>query len=585
MGYNSKVLIVKLPKNTVTNLKKALGSKAPSFPHEIESFYGIIWDILSQLNDADYNGMVPLNWDVLRQKYSTDKLKYNEYLDYLIDNNIIVSDGHYIPKVKSKHYKLVAPLIANEVETVYLSLKSTLGKKIIKKRKSEMDTIDNLKAKNKVFLKQMRDNIRSTQIDSVEALKFINTQFDLGKLNKERKYYADIFVSKLDKDNRGNLLLFRRSEDNFRIYDGLTNTPHYLKQFIISDEPLIQFDLSNSQPLIANILFEYIYHSLFNTNHHLNNKYYDNLLLLFRKDNEIKEALSLINKGVKTSNSYRSKLRKEIDKYRNITSSGKWYEYLSDLYNKGYDTDYFNRDIAKGLHMVISYSKVRAYPNDKKIFKAEFPLLHQLINLTKKGKKVVENKEESNHSLYAIILQKIESILFIDGIAKELIEGHNIVPYTQHDSITVKASHKAIAMTTINNVLEGALGFKPPIKEEYWKDITVVKDKLKKDKREYKNRIDEYNKGTENIILENELTAPDIPQLNLITILEDFISLDRSHFIKAIGGSKTIYDNLIQLAKQDELKLISDELLEYSFTLELKSEFEQYYFSAQGIGT
>ena len=92
MGYNSKHLKVKLPKNTVTNLKKALGSKSPSFQYEIESFYGIIWDILSQLNDADNNGMVPLNWDVLRQKYSTEKLKYNEHLDYLIDNNIIVPD-------------------------------------------------------------------------------------------------------------------------------------------------------------------------------------------------------------------------------------------------------------------------------------------------------------------------------------------------------------------------------------------------------------------------------------------------------------------------------------------------------------
>ena len=69
--------------------------------------------------------------------------------------------------------------------------------------------------------------------------------------------------------------------------------------------------------------------------------------------------------------------------------------------------------------------------------------------------------------MYSVILQKIESILFIDVIAKELIEEHSIVPYTQHDSITVEASNKAIAMITINNVLEGALGFKPPIKEEY----------------------------------------------------------------------------------------------------------------------
>ena len=50
--------------------------------------------------------------------------------------------------------------------------------------------------------------------------------------------------------------------------------------------------------------------------------------------------------------------------------------------------------------------------------------------------------------------------------------------------------------------------------------MTKVKDKLKKDKREYKHRVNEYNRDTENIIIENELTVSDTLELNLTKTLQ-----------------------------------------------------------------
>ena len=54
MGYNSKHLKVKLPKNTVTNLKKALGSKSPSFQYEIEPQQWIETNL--HLHHVDHKG-------------------------------------------------------------------------------------------------------------------------------------------------------------------------------------------------------------------------------------------------------------------------------------------------------------------------------------------------------------------------------------------------------------------------------------------------------------------------------------------------------------------------------------------------
>jgi hypothetical protein len=565
MGYNSKHLKVRLPKNTVTKIKIALGTNEPTFPYENETFYGIVWDILSQLNDADYNGMVPLNWEVLRNKYTKGTFLYNDHLDYLLDNDIIITNGHFKPHIQSKHYKLVAPLIRSDIEIVYLSMKSSLGQYMIKSRKSQMDTIDNLKAKDKIFLKKIRDKVRSTDIDSEKARAFVNHQNLMGNLDSLRTSYADDYIDKFDKENRGTMLLFKRKMSNLRLYDSLTNIPHYLKQFILADERLVQLDLSNSQPLLANIIFEYIFDSLFNSKNHLINKHNESLHLLFRRNDDLKRAITLTDEEYKNTKSYRSKLRKEIDKYKELTASGNWYKYLSELYNKGYNTDYFDKNIAKGLHMIISFSKCNVYRSDKKIFKSEFPLLHKLINHIKSGTKIVDGKEESNHGSYAILLQKIESKIFIDGIAKDLIEEHNIVPYTQHDSITVEESEKAIALAKTEEVLFSVLGLQPSVQEDYWDEITTVKDKKIRDKREYKERVadhenDKAKKKLELAILEPsepliEAVVPSInivqtdatvePEISLHEVMHSFFDKDPDCFMKLIGKSKLLYDKLL----------------------------------------
>jgi hypothetical protein len=65
----------------------------------------------------------------------------------------------------------------------------------------------------------------------------------------------------------------------------------------------------------------------------------------------------------------------------------------------------------------------------------------------------------------AIILQQIESNIFIDQLAVRLIEK-GIVPLTIHDSIIIRENDLAKAQETMNQVLSDSIGFLPVIQGE-----------------------------------------------------------------------------------------------------------------------
>ena len=68
--------------------------------------------------------------------------------------------------------------------------------------------------------------------------------------------------------------------------------------------------------------------------------------------------------------------------------------------------------------------------------------------------------KEKDHRALSIYLQKLESYLFIDCIAKELI-NEGIIPYTIHDSVIVKKKDEAKAIEMMNWFFMSQIGFVP----------------------------------------------------------------------------------------------------------------------------
>jgi hypothetical protein len=59
-----------------------------------------------------------------------------------------------------------------------------------------------------------------------------------------------------------------------------------------------------------------------------------------------------------------------------------------------------------------------------------------------------------------IYLQRLESYLFIDCLAKELV-NNGIIPFTIHDSVIVKTKHQAKTIEIMNKVFKDQIGVVP----------------------------------------------------------------------------------------------------------------------------
>jgi hypothetical protein len=213
-------------------------------------------------------------------------------------------------------------------------------------------------------------------------------------------------------------LRFHRNGTNSRLDTNLTNMASDLRPFIVGYENMAYLDLSNSQPVLFNILL---------------NKYRQ--------------------KAPK-------KLLDEIQKYHELTVSGIWYDWMIKVFNvpfKENDDESYKvaRDKCKNIWMLIAYSENKDVKHLKKIFKGEFPGINSII----------ENIKNVDYAQFAIALQKIESEIFIDEICKDLVK-EGIIPYTMHDGLLVPKEHKDKTYDIMAAVLKKHLGLVPKIKIE-----------------------------------------------------------------------------------------------------------------------
>ena len=226
--------------------------------------------------------------------------------------------------------------------------------------------------------------------------------------NSAYKRYSSRVLS-INAINNGSVnksLRFTRNTTNNRLDTNLTNMASDLKVFIIGYKKMTYLDLSNSQPVLFNIMLK------------------------------------------NYQNTASKELQMEMELYFNVTLSGRWYEWLQNLYG-------LSRDECKEIWMQIAYSKNDHYAEVKKVFMKALPNIYALI----------EKIKEQNHAQFAIDLQIVESKIFIDEICRELV-NQNIIPYTIHDGLLVPNKHQHKTLEIMSAVLEKNIGAVPNIKIE-----------------------------------------------------------------------------------------------------------------------
>ena len=317
----------------------------PEFEYDINKFYSIINDLANiKFHNAyiDDNGYLPMSSKLLIAKYGNN---YKNYIHYLIIHSVISSSGYYSNNV-CKYYKLVYHKLyldilnnewyttsyciidnttntfktdvnkgyitnpksvkENQIVVIEIPISYGIGKYIVDNYNKELNTIKHYNGYLKKMAYHFKDNIGINYDKAIQHTEelyrkdTLNAGNDNDLIDRSRNQYLYRLRSILaiNEGKKGKLLRFERNNNNKRIDTNLTNLSSDLRQFINGYDTMSYYDLSNSQPVLFNLILKEHY------------------------------------------NPNNPKLNAEIDRYAEITLNGNWYEFLMDLFK-------IDRDSAK----------------------------------------------------------------------------------------------------------------------------------------------------------------------------------------------------------------------------------------------
>jgi hypothetical protein len=346
------------------------------------------------------------------------------YIEILKNGEFIISDNHYEIGKKSVGYKLNLKYLDSEITQIKIETNSALFKKtnkILKRKKSH------LSRNEETHLKTMRKHFDKLKFNYEEA--FIYCQHEQNLLKRM------IYLNSINQLNDKRFRYFKRNKTNNRLDTNLTNLKSELRSFLMGD--YVSIDLKNSQPFFLSQLLKQINNT---DNVTLCNMLDTSSLFKSFGINRIKEIL-------KIRQNQEIEYLEDLKNFENEVINGTLYEtfqkkFGSDLSRKEikeiiFEVFYSNNLISTKSKFFIPFEK------DKMKFEEIFPFIY---------KSIFQLKKKDNRWL-PIFLQKLESYIFIDCIARKLVEV-GIVPLTIHDSIIVEKTQLKYTMEIIEQVFK-----------------------------------------------------------------------------------------------------------------------------------
>lgn len=403
--------------------------------------YIIHYILCRPIQDKRHNNFAPINKDKIKLIINCNP---NNYIKLLEKYELIENDKKYIPNKKTFHYR-INPKHKTNLVSYELQPDTSLFKNIIKRINNNKTNYSKLEP----YLYKMAKEFMSIQYDFDSALSWINTIQDEDK--------KSIYAISINQFNDVRFRYFKRNTTNNRLDTNLTNLKKELRQHIKGN--YVSIDLKNSQPFLLSFLLEkiakilqYFYLKKLNINQYtiediLNNKHLP-YCLQYDIDNLIKyfglqsfKSMLLIRKN------YDFLFFTNLSLFKSWVSNGVFY----DEFIKKYDNELKRDEVKQIMFEVIfsqnvihkDYKKFVPYAIEKNIFACVFPVIYELIKILK----------DKQHNKLAIYLQKLESNLFIDNIAKRLVEN-GIIPLTIHDSIIIPKEQQEKALNIVKSVFK-----------------------------------------------------------------------------------------------------------------------------------
>lgn len=423
----SKDIMIYIPTAIVEKLDAYLMETPPKFLYKKESFYYILHFLITQKIKNPKKVYIPLNINFLKRIIGYNTLNY---IKTLKNGEIIISDKKYEKGVKSFWYKLNYDISGESIE-ITIDPHSKLGKRIVKSSRKSKAHYNRLKP----HLRAMQREFMNLDMDFDKAREWIDTCSDPVKRSS--------YLTSLNHIEDKRFRYFKRNTTNGRLDTNLTNLKSDLRQFIKGD--YVSIDSKNSQPFLLSKLTDTIINNnstlcCILSNANLSKSFgvraLQKVLLIHQKHLKQPFSPNLVN----------------LSLFKKSTTDGAFYEGFMEQYGNGIE-----RNKVKDIMFNVLFSEDKIYDKknrwrdkDKDIFSSIYPFVFEVIKILKK----------KDHAMLAIFLQQLESYIFIDCIAKKLVEN-GIIPFTIHDSVIVKSKDQTKALKIIQSIFKKQLGVVP----------------------------------------------------------------------------------------------------------------------------
>ncbi len=457
------------------NLEAILKDNPPAFKRKvkIDVFYFILDQITKGVwltNIEDNRGIIEIHSTKL-QSLNHD---YKEYVEYLIANNIIATDNHYIIGSKSKGYYFVnlKPSLEEPLEEIQVAdtvIKDKLGSQFywefITKHETKhyghltkwfnedlkIDYKPALKKLDKVFCKARQPKVYSKEEIEGESIKKFKNLIAINNIHKQSFFCSVDF-------NIG------------RFHSNLSTLNKKLRPFITyKGKNLVNVDVRNSQPLLSTVILK----KEFWTREHSGMNIYRfpsalNLLSGSPIDSYAVKSFSLdhleeLDVVFKDAETVIMLVTFLLEKYSDSFSewiiaaeSGKFYE---AIFKKIHPGETFRKDEVKVAMLKFFFSENKHTSKDKKLIMDAFPEVT----------KVFERLKQKDHVTLSHILQRLESTLMIEFVSRRIAADKPDLPFfTIHDSIATFEEEVEYVTTVIEEAFDSLLGIRVELGVEKW---------------------------------------------------------------------------------------------------------------------
>lgn len=440
-------------------------------PHYIDSFkrdklihlIHLITSIPATNKDLELpDGFVPLYSPVLQKRIRN----YSDYLDYLLDNNVILTDDRYIPGLKSKGYKFTLRY-SHAIKMIQVA-----DRCLINAIKKESKFAASIKKKYKHLIKWYDNDL---QIDYDLATKFIEDDLqrkinnpELRDYDEKTKSYKDPYTQykcsllNIERITSGEFVL--SVDDNvFRLHSTISNLRSEIRNCIsYKGRKLVSIDIKNSQPYLSTAILNF---QFWKEPTWIEEKY--PTACIYKISKSIKSIIFQSSKCyysfIMLCKSAANQAGSDLQRYRTLVEQGIFYEYLSEEIGNELGIGYKDRKKVKAAVFQVLFTDNRFLgqkeAKPKKVFKTRFPVVYELFSLIKKADKTNLPR----------LLQRLESYMMLLIITKRIARERPKLPiFTIHDSIVTTAGNEEYVRQVVEQEMKMAIGIGPKLSIEYW---------------------------------------------------------------------------------------------------------------------